>query len=337
MIYGIIFLYTLSVYHSSNGLIDTADSSIYGTEPKYLIIRLKQGMNRIPKMLLIGASNIQAGLRPNELQTYFPTFEIHNLAIGSSNVTQIKQIVDLVQEAIPNDVPVVFVLGIWYGLFIDNELKWKGKPTSIETEMLRFGLYEKSEMGLQPTLSIRQANSVIHFLHPFILISKTFLEFKTWLFNFQEKLIKIFLKQEFSISVFISKEKVVFDEQAQQDALTGWKQYFNSSSSTLFHEQFEVLVELSKIFKQSHNRLIIVDLPIPTWHMEGSEQFKKYQQVKINYLKDICNLEQVKYVNLQHMSNNDAFYDSTHPLPSVSKLWSQQFYEKIRFFLKTVD
>ena len=102
-----------------------------------------------------------AGFRPARLQQLVPQATVHNLAIGGANMTEVRQMVDLVLEV---QSPAaqrrnLFVIGAWYGLFADDRARWYTPDrhpgdTDLDIERYRYGFYRRTADGpVAPTSS----------------------------------------------------------------------------------------------------------------------------------------------------------------------------------------
>ncbi len=68
------------------------------TDPKYVFLNRAALRPDAPRIVFVGASNTAVGFKQREVQALVPNAEVDNLSVGGSNMTQIAQIVDLVQE-----------------------------------------------------------------------------------------------------------------------------------------------------------------------------------------------------------------------------------------------
>ena len=123
---------------------EMAPRTVFATEPKYVFLNRSPTASTAPKVILVGASNVMVGFRQTQLQKFMPGMEVHNLAVGGSNMTQVGQVVDLVQElqspaAMRNT---TYVIGMWYGQFAEDGVRWhtsdrQAGDTDIDTERYR--------------------------------------------------------------------------------------------------------------------------------------------------------------------------------------------------------
>ena len=63
-----------------------ASSSLFLTEPKYVFLARSRLDTSADKVILVGASNTLAGFKQPQVQALLPALEVHNLAVGGSNI-----------------------------------------------------------------------------------------------------------------------------------------------------------------------------------------------------------------------------------------------------------
>jgi hypothetical protein len=84
---------------NGRGVVDTqtAASTIFVTEPKYLYFnRAPLGIDRT-NVILVGGSNVGVGIPTAALDRQIRSdAAVHNLGLGGANVTEIAQVTDLV-------------------------------------------------------------------------------------------------------------------------------------------------------------------------------------------------------------------------------------------------
>src|SRR5712691_6368670 len=76
-----------------------ARDTIFMTEPKYIYLNRTPLRNESAKVVVVGASNVIAGFVPSELVALISaSATVHNLGLGGANMTEARQVVDLVQQ-----------------------------------------------------------------------------------------------------------------------------------------------------------------------------------------------------------------------------------------------
>lgn len=294
----------------------TAWSTVYRQEPRYIVMN-RAGLS-LPgaSVVLLGASNVEVGFSTAALGPLLPQRTVHNLGLGSANVSELGEIVDLAFEPVPAErrKEMTFVIGLWYGLFIDDATRWRGKPTDIDTEMLRYGLYHRSGTGFAPLLPPR------------------FLAFETILFR---PLLALDVAIKGSLAPLrrlVEKgeighrdlDTVQIDDATKQKMLAFWRAQVGSPDGRLKDEQFEKLLALLHRISEQGARVVLIDLPLPSWHASRSPSFADYQQRKLGVLARASAVPGVTYHNLQDLSNDAEFYDEVHPRPGARWKWFQR-------------
>src|SRR5258707_3068681 len=75
-----------------------AAETIFMTDPKYVFLNRAAVRPNAPRIVFVGASNSSVGFKQHEVQALLPNAEVDNLSVDSSNVTQVAQVVDLIQD-----------------------------------------------------------------------------------------------------------------------------------------------------------------------------------------------------------------------------------------------
>lgn len=321
-----------------------SENTIYGVDPRYVLMGRKTLADVSKKIILIGASTVRAGFRPNKLASQFPDYDIHNLSIGASNFTEIKQVMELAHETISKKVrhETIYVIGIWYGGLIDDKLHWENGKTDLDIEKLRFGLYQTVEGEIKPKYSPIITSILIKILRPFLFIDRLiYVNINTLIIELKYKGMLLLKGARFEGAAPFNKEVdlnlVVVDEVEKRRALKYWADHLgnNVNDSSLFVEQLTVLNDMVKFLKENGGKLVLVDLPIPKWHADRSLYFHEYQKRKLPYIKKITSHDQVSYINLQNeLNDNNDYYDSAHPKPMVIEKWNKKLSFKLKKTLK---
>ena len=71
-------------------------------------------------------------------------------------------------------------------------------------------------------------------------------------------------------------------------------------------------------------RVILVDMPIPQWHAQGSVLSADYQQRVDTLLARLQTHAGVAVLKMDDASANDDFSDEVHPKPRVTERWAKR-------------
>ena len=239
---------------------------------------------------------------------------MHNLAVGASNITQIRQIVELTYEVLSSDERkhTTLVVGIWFGNFVENAKRWgPGKQTDIQVELKRYGGYEFKDHQILP-VSTRVQDLRLHYLSlfgPYTLLRRLFVLASG-----------IQIRIPYSGSV---------DDEFKKRAFAFWREYMGSPDGSLGREQFDAVIELAQLVEKNGGKLVILDLPIPKWHQSASLYLKSYESLKSELIKPLFTNPRVRYMDLRDLNENSHFYDSAHPTKQAALIWSTTLKEEL--------
>jgi hypothetical protein len=73
-------------------------------------------------------------------------------------------------------------------------------------------------------------------------------------------------------------------------------------------------------------RVVLVDMPIPRWHAQGSPLYADYAQRMASLLPALAAREGVAVLRLQG-DDDDDFSDEVHPKPRVTQRWAEALAE----------
>ena len=299
-----------------------ASASLYLTEPKYVFMSRPQLDTTADKVLLVGASNTMAGFKQRQVQALLPGLEVHNLAVGGSNITQIGQIVDLVREvqspaARRHD---IYVIGLWYGLFASDQARWytpdrHAGDTDIDIERYRYGFYRRTDAGAVALLPPKYLDVGVLLIHPYLVLDRTARDLTA---SMRESLgVK---KRPITDE---QRDATVLDAADQQRYLAFWRDY-TGQAQALGDAPFDALERIVDGIVADGGRVVLVDLPIPDWHAQGSVLSADYQRHLATLIPRLTTRSAVSFVTLDGMSASDDFSDEVHPKPRVTPRWAQR-------------
>lgn len=311
-----------------------------------------------PKLLIVGASNTMIGFRPRELGPLLPRYEVHNLSIGASNMTQAHQVVRLAADILPPRVlhRSVFVVGCWYGDMIDNRLRWPDHHTAVDRELLRSGLYADTGDRVREVLPVPLMPYALRALPPVLFFGKLVASLKDVAFyNAVADQMAATVAQWCSAKapraaagrgrpVPARSSKVTLNslwgtymspygtpfvpecirtQPKRQALLDFWEHYLHRPDHRLPDEQFRELTATADTTRHLGACLVIVDLPLPSWHRLRSPFYADYQRRKVDYFRQLRRYPGVAIINLQDLGADADFVDSAHPLAAVTHRWSE--------------
>jgi hypothetical protein len=260
------------------------------------------------------------GFRQAELAPLLPELEVHNLSVGGSNITQLSQIVELVREV---QTPTqrranTFVLGLWYGVFASDQARWQtpdrhAGDTDIDIERYRYGFYRRGATGPVPLLPPRFLSTGATLIHPYLVADQLARDLTQSLRDkLQGKPHKL-TNEERNARVVSAAEREKY--------LAFWHSYMGSVTS-LSDVGFTRLEKLVDAIHDDGGRVVLVDMPIPRWHAQGSPLHADYARRMAELLPALAAREGVAVLRLTS-DDDDDFSDEVHPKPRVTARWAQ--------------
>ena len=298
--------------------LDTGNAwaAIYHSEPRAVV--LGRAPLRLPgrQIALLGASNVEVPFPTAALRPLLPGWRIHNLGLGNANAHEVAEVADLLLERVPpaqrSDLTVV--IGIWYGLFIADERRWKGRLTDIEVEGLRYGIYRRSEAGLLPVVAPSWVDYASFALRPLLAVE---VALKNRLGRWRQRIGSG--PRDLNAPPLNATER--------EDALRFWAEQVGTPGGRLDDAQFARLLAMVRRLSGAGARMILLDLPLPSWHRAQSPSFADYEQRKRPWLSSATALPGVTYRNLQALGDDADFYDEVHPRPPAREKWVRSLAE----------
>lgn len=299
-----------------------ASSSLFLTEPKYVFMARSRLNTSTDKVLLLGASNMLAGFKQAQMQALLPEVEVHNLSVGGSNITQVSQIVDLVREVQTPEARrhTTYVIGLWYGLFADDKARWytpdrHAGDTDIDIERYRYGFYRRTATGAVPLLPPQYLDAGVLLIHPYLVLDRTARDLTQSLRNFIEVKSPPLSDDQ--------RDAVVLRDAQKRKYLAFWREYMGSTK-TLDDAPFQVLAQMIDRILAEGGRVVLVDMPIPQWHTQGSALAADYRQRVDAILAGLQMRTGVSVLKMGDAGANDDFSDDVHPKPRVTRRWAQR-------------
>jgi hypothetical protein len=297
-----------------------APETIFMTNPKYVFLNRAAVRPDAPRIVFVGASNSSVGFRQREVQLLLPNAEVDNLSVDGSNVTQVAQVVDLIQELEDPTARrrTTYVIGIWYGMFAPDGFRWdtpdrhKG-DTDIDIERYRYGFYRRTEAGPKQVLPTHEWPLGVALIHPYLVFDELTRRAS------QELRDRLFASApsrtdaERNVSIFSEADKLA--------ALNYWREQMHSNGP-IAAEQFSVLRNLIERILGQGSRVVLVDLPIPRWHAERSPFYPDYLLHMKMLLADLAGRDGLNYLEMIDQNSDLDFSDEVHPKPRVTQQWA---------------
>jgi hypothetical protein len=324
-LYGVLLLVALLVVpqSSATGPIDTAraGNSLYLTEPKYVFFERKRLSEPHDRLLVLGASNAMVGFKPAELAPLVPGREVHNLSVGGSNITQVGQVAELVREvqSPPARARDVYVLGLWYGIFASNQARWhtpdrEAGDTDLDIERYRYGFFRRTESGPRAVVPAELLGTAALLVHPFLALDQTTRRVA--------EIARGRLPGKATKLTDAQRNARVVSESERRTMHRFWRRYMGDVEE-LDEAAWRELSRVIDEIRAGGARVVLVDLPIPRWHREGSLLAADYRRRFDAMAPSLEARPGVQVVSLANADGDDDFSDEVHPKPRVTAHWAR--------------
>lgn len=288
-----------------------ASDTLYLTDAKLVAVGVANlGATPAPKMIFFGPSNVTSAFRPDEVRRLFPEYEVHQLALGFHNMSHARLEAGLLTRTLPPEVlrASVFVLGVWYGAFVENG---HHKLFDMESVFVRSGLFRRGGAGVEPIARPALLPLLVHLLRPF--------HFAQWLWESKAGTVRPHQVDRFVNAPAKGREK----EESLEAIEDKW---LRRPDRTLADQQFEELVETARLLDAAGARLVVVDMALPRWHTEHARYLPSYQRQKERYWAQLAALPRTRVIDLtrvEEISVDEAFYDLNHVTLEASVKWAE--------------
>ena len=318
---GITFIVMPEPPHDGSLDVWTAGDTLYLTSPKYAF--LGRDVLNVPdrKVIMVGASNTGLGLRQDQVQALLPCAKVSNLAIGSANITEVRQMIDLVHDV--QDPAArqsnTFVIGVWFGMFVDTELLWPGAErqrgdTDLDIERYRYGFYRRTSAGSVAVVPPGWLHVGVILIRPYLLLEKV----ARW----ATASLRRTLMGRTPETTDDDRDARVLSDVDKADALAHWRQTMGGNRP-ISQEQVALLQDTIERVLQSGERVVLVDLPIPAWHRDASPYEPGYlQQVHGPIFDYFAGRPGFAALKMTDLAAENDYSDEVHAKPRLARIWA---------------
>ncbi len=297
-----------------------ANNTIFMTDPKYVFLNRAAVRPDAPRIVFVGASNTAVGFKQREVQALLPNEEVDNLSVGGSNMTEVAQIVDLVQDLQSSSARrrTTFVIGMWYGTFTQDKFRWNTPDrhqgdTDIDIERYRYGFYRRTQGGSKQVLPSADLALCVALIHPYLVFDE--------LSRRASKALRDRLFGRAASRTDAERNASVVSEADKEAALKYWHDQMHSDGP-IAEEQFLVLRNLIDRILAQGSKVVLVDLPIPRWHAERSPIYPGYLRHEKVLLSHFDGRDGFAYLEMSDLNGDLEFSDEVHPKPRVTWQWA---------------
>ncbi|WP_027522704.1 hypothetical protein [Bradyrhizobium sp. Ec3.3] len=298
-----------------------AERTLYMTVPKYVVLGRSVLDNSDRKVILVGASNTGVGFRQAMVQANLSCAGVSNLGMGGANISEVKQVIDLVHEVQNEQVRRLntFVIGTWFGMFVDSDVRYadadrRRGETDIDIERYRYGFYRRTPDGAVAVLPPKWLDWGVTALRPFLLFEKLARQARAG--------VNLVLTGRTSVQrTDDERESVVMSKREQQEALEYWKVSMGGKDE-ISRAQVDVLKDAIEALLGSDEKVVLVDLPIPAWHRDASPYQRGYQEALKDIVQQFGRRPNFVSLSMDDLDENLDYSDEVHAKRHLAQVWS---------------
>ena len=316
--------FVVSPSPAPTGSIDvwTAPDTLYLTSPKYLFLARDVLNTPERKLLIVGASNSGMGFKQPDVQALVPCAAVSNIAIGSANISEVQQIVDLVHDvqgdaARRSD---TFVIGIWFGMFVDTAQLWPNDDrqhgdTDIDIERYRYGFYRRTASGPEARLPPAWLPWETTLIRPYLVLEKVARDVTSGLRH------ALFVRPPALTDA--DREALVLDGRERGQAVEYWRQTLGNDGR-IAQGQVALLGQLIDSLLANGGKIVLADLPIPAWHRDASPYTQGYAQAVTGLFARFTGRPGFAALRMPDLDRAEDYSDEVHAKPHLARIWAQR-------------
>ncbi|MET4481510.1 hypothetical protein [Bradyrhizobium sp. F1.13.3] len=309
-----------------------AERTLYMTVPKYVFLGRSVLNSAGEKAILVGASNTGVGFIQRSIQSKLPCAMVSNLAVGGANISEMKQVVDLVHEVqrVADRPSNTFVIGVWFGMFVDSDVKYSDPDrnrgeTDIDLERYRYGFYRRAPEGPVALLPANWLDAGVLVIRPILVIEKIAREVRT------------------SISLLLTGRKSAQRDEAEREiaamserdkkkALDYWTEAMGKKDEISLG-QAKLLSDSIEALLRSGERVVLIDLPIPAWHRDASPFQRSYEKAFTDISRQFDGQPNFVSMSMSDLSNEQDYSDEVHAKRHLANIWSDRLANVLNSFM----
>jgi len=299
---------------------------------------------------IVGASAAQEGFQPAIAKTEAPDLLVHNLSIGGANITETDQIIDIAIKATPPQISrrSVLVLAISYPMFVPDNKRWSD-PVFVPPDAIAEGrILTDLQREAMRCASICDPSSLFFRHAPEQLISFSrdryalylrlvprlpahltdpVLKWNLWRYDPRRKSESKRTMQSSASAPQAQEEPYLAMAHRQMDFLT---KYMGEPEGVLHNEQFDKLRMLIDKARGVGFHVVVVDMPLPSWHRSKSPFFVPYEAKLQDVLASYLSAGGIDFVSLVDAIPDEEFRDSIHPKAEAANHWARILIGQLR-------
>lgn len=309
-------------------------------EARYFVLNRKAFDEPDNDIIVIGASNARDPFRPELMEPKLPGWDVSNASLSGAMVDEIADAVDLfyLEKEAGAGGRTVFVICLNYLQFVPVQ-RPEGADNPLATEAMRGGLMERRDGRLQPRYPEPVERAVEAVFRPqAIVASLPRRTFKAVFANPDLPAVKN-LVDRFRGDDPLSRWTETIGEQSDlnaldlppdvQRALLEQRLAGMGGDQALPPEGFRRLAELVALIRSRGDAVVILDLPLPEWHLAGAPLADASYRAGVEGVVSRYGGPDVGFLSLRAFDDPANFFDSAHTKPRLWPVMSARLAEML--------
>lgn len=309
-------------------------------EARYFVLNRKAFAEADDDIVIIGASNARDPFRPDLMEAELTGWDVSNASLSGAMIDEVADAVDLFYLAKETgaDGRTVFVIALNYLQFVPPN-RPEGADNPLATEAMRGGLFERSEGRLRPLYPRPVERTVEAVFRPQALVAS--------------------LPRRAFRAVFVNPDlpavKNLVDRFRGDDPLSRWTETIGEhpdlnalnvppdvqqalleqrlagmgGDRALPPDGFGRLAELIARIRSRGDAVVILDLPLPEWHLAGVPLADASYRSGVEAVAARHPRAEVDFLSLRGFNDPDNFFDSAHAKPRLWPVMSRRLAEML--------
>jgi hypothetical protein len=299
-----------------------------------------------PMILVVGGSAAQEGYLPANIVQLAPGFDSHNLALAGPNMTEVEQVLSEVVKAAPPDIMrrSTLVISLTYAMFSPDSVRWRNPDLVSASEIEKRELATDIDRGVMRcplvyNLKVLFGRDSPRWLERIVLAHyRGYLELSrrlpSGITNLHLPLRRLWAfdprrprAHEADAAAESQRDQAPVQGGGPQaegkNQLAFLDRFMGGQRGAVPIEQFERLMKIIDRARKAGFHVVVVNMPLPTWHLNATSYFTPYHVELNKTLAPLIRGQSVVYVDLTGTVPDDAFRDSSHPKESEAMNWSK--------------
>lgn len=213
----------------------------------------------------------------------------------------------------------LFVIGVWFGMFVDTELLWSGTErqhgdTDLDIERYRYGFYRRTSEGPVAVVPPHWLHGAVTLIRPYLLLEKV----ARWVTS---GLRRTLLDRPPEMTDDDRDARLLGDTD-KEEALAHWRMTMGGDRP-ISEVQVTLLQDTIERLLRSGEKVVLVDLPIPAWHRDISPYQASYiQQVQGPVFDHFVGRPGFAALRMADLDADNDYSDEVHAKPRLARIWA---------------